>query len=109
MQTDTWTSIITSMQYSFFENKIRTRAGIDFTTNGKKDNSSINLYGAKLGGDWDIIDKLTLSFNSSMRVNNNSIYDSDDIDNDNDGIIDEKSENWSINSSGFHINLGYRF
>ena len=109
MQTDTWTSIITSMQYSFFENKIRTRAGIDFTTNGKKDNSSINLYGAKLGGDWDIIDKLTLSFNSSIRVNNNSIYDSDDIDNDNDGIIDEKSENWSINSSGFHINLGYRF
>ena len=69
----------------------------------------MKLYGAKLGTDWDILDKLTLSFNSSIRMNNSKGYRSDDLDNDGDGFIDEKRENWSTNSSGFNFTLGYRF
>ena len=69
----------------------------------------MQLYGAKLGTDWDILDNLTLSFNSSIRLNNSKGYRSDDLDNDGDGLIDEKRENWSTNSSGFNFTLGYRF
>jgi hypothetical protein len=60
-------------------------------TNGETDNSSTNLYGGKIGGDWDILNKLTLTFNSSIRM------------------VDESGENWTINSSGFNLTLGYRF
>jgi len=89
-QVNTWTSISTSAQYALYDNKMRLRSGIDFTTNGKKDDTSVKLYGGKIGADWDIIDKLTLSFNSSIRVNNS------------------KGE-WSTNSSGLNLTLGYRF
>lgn len=106
---NTWSSFNTSIQYGLLNNKLRLRCGLDFTTNGKKDNTSVRLYGAKLGTDWDILDKLTLSFNSSIRMNNSRSYRSDDIDNDGDGLIDEKRENWSTNSSGFNFTLGYRF
>ena len=106
---NTWSSFNTSIQYGLLNNKLRLRCGLDFTTNGKKDNTSVRLYGAKLGTDWDILDKLTLSFNSSIRMNNSRGYRSDDIDNDGDGSIDEKRENWSTNSSGFNFTLGYRF
>jgi hypothetical protein len=106
---NTWTSLNTTMQYGLFNNKVRLRSGIDFTTNGKSDDTSVKLYGGKIGGDWDILNKLTLSFNSSIRMNNTKGYGSDDIDNDGDGIIDEKRENWSTNSSGFNVTLGYRF
>ena len=106
---NTWSSFNTSIQYGLLNNKLRLRCGLDFTTNGKKDNTSVRLYGAKLGTDWDILDKLTLSFNSSIRMNNSRGYRSDDIDNDGDGLIDEKRENWSTNSSGFNFTLGYRF
>ena len=106
---NTWSSFNTSIQYGLLNNKLRLRCGLDFTTNGKKDNTSVKLYGAKLGKDWDILDKLTLSFNSSIRMNNSRGYRSDDIDNDKDGLIDEKRENWSTNSSGFNFTLGYRF
>ena len=108
-ETNTWTSISTSAQYGLYDNRLRFRSGIDFTTNGKKDNSSIKLYGGKIGSDWDIIDKLTLSFVSSIRMNNSKGYSSDQKDNDGDGRIDEKRENWSTNSSGFNLSLGYRF
>ena len=67
------------------------------------------MSGGKIGGDWDILDKLILSFSSSIRLNNNELYKSDNIDNDSDGKIDEGTENWSVNSSGFNLNLGYRF
>ena len=106
---NTWSSLNTSIQYGLLNNKLRLRCGLDFTSNGKKDNTSVRLYGAKLGTDWDILDKLTLSFNSSIRMNNSRGYRSDDIDNDGDGLIDEKRENWSTNSSGFNFTLGYRF
>ena len=33
----------------------------------------------------------------------------DGLDNDGDGIIDEGTENFTVNSSGLNINLGYRF
>ena len=108
-ETNTWTSISTSAQYGLYDNRLRFRSGIDFTTNGKKDNSSIKLYGGKIGSDWDIIDKLTLSFVSSIRMNNSKGYSSDQKDNDGDGRIDEKRENWSTNSSGFNLSLRYRF
>ena len=106
---NTWSSFNTSIQYGLLNNKLRLRCGLDFTTNGEKDNTSVKLYGAKLGTDWDILDKLTLSFNSSIRMNNSKGYRSDDLDNDGDGLIDEKRENWSTNSSGFNFTLGYRF
>ena len=106
---NTWSSFNTSIQYGLLNNKLRLRCGLDFTTNGKKDNASVKLYGAKLGTDWDILDKLTLSFNSSIRMNNSNSYRSDNLDNDGDGLVDEKRENWSTNSSGFNFTLGYRF
>ncbi len=105
----TWTSFSSSVQYSLFNNKLRFRGGLDYTTNGKSDDLSMKLYGGKIGADWDILDKLTLNFNSSMRLNNNKVYKNDNIDNDQDGKIDEKSENWLLNSSGFNLSLGYRF
>ena len=108
-ETNTWTSVSTSAQYGLYNNALRFRSGIDFTTNGKKDNSSTKLYGGKIGGDWDILDKLTLSFMSSIRMNNSKGYSTDQKDNDGDGKIDEKRENWSTNSSGFNLSLGYRF
>ena len=106
---NTWTSISTNLQYGLYNNRARLRSGIDFTTNGKSDDTSVKLYGGKIGGDWDILDKLTLSFSSSIRINNTKAYGSDNKDNDGDGIIDEKRENWSTNSSGFNVTLGYRF
>jgi len=108
-QVNTWTSISASAQYGLYDNRLRLRSGLDFTTNGKKDATSVKLYGGKIGADWNILDKLTLSFNSSIRVNNSKGYLSDNIDNDGDGKIDEKTEGWSTNSSGFNLTLGYRF
>jgi len=108
-QLNTWTSISTSAQCGIWNNKLRLRSGLDFTTNGKTDNTSTKLYGAKIGGDWDILERLTMSLNSSIRINNSKSYQSDNFDNDGDGKIDESNEQWSINSSGFNLNLGYRF
>ncbi len=104
-----WTSISTSAQYSLFKNRLRIRGGLDFMTNGETDDSSTNLYGGKIGGDWDILNKLTLTFNSSIRMNDIKLYKTDGSDNDDDGKVDESGENWTINSSGFNLTLGYRF
>ena len=104
-----WTSINTSAQYSLFKNRLRIRGGLDFMTNGETDDSATNLYGGKIGGDWDILNKLTLTFNSSIRMNDIKFYKTDESDNDDDGEVDESGENWTINSSGFNLTLGYRF
>ncbi|MBT4827466.1 MAG: hypothetical protein HON82_02740, partial [Candidatus Marinimicrobia bacterium] len=104
----TWTSINTSAQYSLFKNRLRIRGGLDFMTNGETDDLK-NLYGGKIGGDWDILNKLTLTFNSSIRMNDIKFYKTDESDNDDDGDVDESGENWTINSSGFNLTLGYRF
>lgn len=89
-QENSWTSFSTSAQYSLFKNKLRFRAGVDFMTNGKTDNTGTQLYGGKFGGDWDIINRLTLSFSSSIRMNSSN-------------------SEWNVNSSGFNTTLGYRF
>jgi len=52
---------------------------------------------------------LTLTFNSSIRMNDIKFYKTDESDNDDDGEVDESGENWTINSSGFNLTLGYRF
>jgi len=104
-----WTSISTSAQYSLFKNRLRIRGGLDFMTNGETDKTATNLYGGKIGGDWDILNKLTLTFNSSIRMNDIKKYKTDKSDNDDDGEVDESGENWTINSSGFNLTLGYRF
>jgi hypothetical protein len=104
-----WTSMNSTAQYSLFQNKLRVRGGLDFMTNGETGDSSIKLYGGKIGGDYDILDKLTLSINSSIRMNDINKYKTDNSDNDNDGTIDEANENWSVNNSGFYMTLGYRF
>ena len=108
-QENSWTSVSTSAQYALFKNRLRFRGGIDFMTNGETDDASIKLYGGKFGSDWDILNKLTLTFNSSIRINDSKAYTSDESDNDGDGKVDESSENWSVNSSGFNVTLGYRF
>ena len=105
----TWTSISTTIQYALLKNRVRFRAGLDFMTNGETDDSPTKLYGGKIGGDWDILNKLTLNFNSSIRMNNIKLYKTDGSDNDDDGKIDEAWENWTVNSSGFNLSLGYRF
>lgn len=104
-----WTSISTNAQYSLFKNRLRIRGGLDFMTNGETDDSATNLYGGKIGGDWDILNKLTLTFNSSIRMNDIELYKTDKSDNDDDGEVDESGENWTINSSGFNLTMGYRF
>ena len=104
-----WTAINSSVQYSMLSNKLRFRGGFDFMTNGKEDDTSIRLYGSKFGCDYDIMTKLTLSLNGTIRINDSKVYSKDEIDNDEDGKIDEANENWSINSSGMFITLGYRF
>jgi hypothetical protein len=109
MDESAWTSISTSAQYSLFKNRLRIRGGLDFMTNGETGKSSTNLYGGKIGGDWDILNKLTLTFNSSIRMNDIKLYKTDESDNDDDGKVDESGENWTINSSGFNLTLGYRF
>ena len=108
-QENSWTSVSTSAQYALFKNRLRFRGGIDFMTNGETDDASIKLYGGKFGSDWDILNKLTLTFNSSIRINDSKAYTSDESDNDGDGKVDESGENWSVNSSGFNMTLGYRF
>ena len=42
-------------------------------------------------------------------MNDIKLYKTDESDNDDDGDNDESGENWTINSSGFNLTLGYRF
>ncbi len=92
-----------------WQSKLRFKGGLDYMTNGEKDNTAIMLYGGKFGADLDIIKNLTLSANGSIRMNYAKGNDSDGLDNDNNGKIDDTGENLSINNSGFYMTLGYRF
>ena len=89
-QINTWTSTTFSAQYRLYNNKLRIRGGLDYTTNGVEDSSSIELYGGRLGCDWDVFKNLALNFNSSLRYS-------------------YASNTWTQNSSGFNLSLGYRF
>ena len=109
IQENSWTSMSSSATYLFFNNKLRIRSGIDFTSNGKKGDLATKLYGSKLGGDWDIFDKLTVTLNSSIRLIDNQGNKDDKRDNDQDGKVDELRENWSMSSSGINLTLGYKF
>ena len=80
----------------YYKNAIKIEKAInstvDFMTNGETDDASIKLYGGKFGSDWDILNKLTLTFNSSIRINDSKAYKSDESDNDGDGKVDESGE-----------------
>ncbi len=107
-QIDTWTSFNTSISYNLNYN-LTVGGGFNFTTNGKDGSKSINLFGIKLNADWDIVENLILSINGSLRFNNTEFNEIDKIDNDGDGKVDESGENFSMNSSGLNLTLGYRF
>jgi len=104
-----WRSMSATVQYSFFHNKLRFTSGFDFMTNGESGALATKLYGGKFKCDWDIINKLTMSLNSSIRLNNIGSYLTDETDNDGDGETDERFENFKVNTSGFSLSLGYRF
>ena len=95
--------------YPNWQSKLRFKGGLDYMTNGEKDNTAIMLYGGKFGAELDIIKNLTLSANGSLRMNYAKGNTSDGLDNDKNGKIDDAGENLSINNSGFYMTLGYRF
>lgn len=109
INTSKWMSVTNTIQYSFLKNKVRLSGGLDFMTNGETGESATRLYGSKFNCDWDIIHQLTMSLNSSIRLNNIGSYLSDEVDNDGDGEVDEPFENYKMNTSGFSLSLGYRF
>ena len=78
--------------------------GFDFTSNGKNNNRSINLYGLKFNAEWDIVDNLILRFNFSTRLNN-TITKQYNANEDKEEITSE----WKTSSSGVNLTLGYRF
>ena len=55
-----WNNFGMNFQYSLYAIKLRLNGGMDYMTNGKTN----NIHGFKFGTDWDIIDNLTISFNS---------------------------------------------
>ena len=101
---DKWTSISNSLSYNLDKFKVNIGGGFDFTSNGKNNNPSINLYGLKFNADWDIIDKLILSFNISTRLNNTITKQYNEIE-EKEEIINV----WRTSSSGINLTLGYRF
>jgi hypothetical protein len=103
-----WTSGGITGSYALRNNTIRINSGIDYMTNGNK-NDSVQILGFKLGSDWDLLDDLVLSIKTSIRFNRMKAYENDGVDNDNDGRIDGKDEIWSISNSSSMISLNYRF
>ena len=91
MDVNRWSSASLTAQYSLFETKLRIKGGMNFMTNGEKDDSSIRLFGAKIGGDVDIINNLSMSINGSLRMNKTG------------------SQSMSLSNSGFQVKLGYKF
>ena len=92
------------MSYKLEKFSVNIGGGFDFTSNGKNNTSSINLYGLKFNADWDIVDNLILSFNLSTRLNNTKTkqYNTNE---DKEEITSE----WKTSSSGINLTLGYRF
>ena len=103
-----WTSGGLSASYSLKNNSIRVNSGLDYMTNGNKDDS-VQILGFKIGADWDILSNLAFSLKGNIRFNRIKGNENDGIDNDNNGTIDGKSEIWSISNSGTVISLNYRF
>jgi len=101
---DKWSSISNSLSYNLDKLKVSIGGGFDFTSNGKNNNPSINLYGLKFNADWDIIDKLILSFNISTRLNNTITKQYNEIEQK-----EEIINIWRTSSSGINLTLGYRF
>ena len=101
---DKWTSLSNSLSYKLEKISVNIGGGFDFTSNGKNDTQSINLYGLKFNADWDIVDNLILSFNLSTRLNNTKTkqYNTNE---DKEEITSE----WKTSSSGINLTLGYRF
>ena len=101
---DRWTSLSNSLSYKLEKFSVNIGGGFDFTSNGKNNTSSINLYGLKFNADWDIVDNLILSFNLSTRLNNTKTkqYNTNE---DKEEITSE----WKTSSSGINLTLGYRF
>ena len=91
MDMNRWSSASLTAQYSLFETKLRIKGGMNFMTNGEKDDSSISLFGVKIGGDVDIINNLSVSINGSLRMNKTG------------------SQSMSLSNSGFQATLGYKF
>ena len=101
---DRWTSLSNSLSYNLEKFSINIGGGFDFTSNGKKTNPSINLYGLKFNAAWNIVENLILSFNLSTRLNNTITKQYN--------VFEEKDETtseWKTSSSGIYLTLGYRF
>ena len=101
---DNWLAISNSFSYKLIKYKVNLGAGFDFTSNGKNNKTSINLYGIKFNANWDILDNLIFSFNYSTRLNNTLFFVHNEISNESV----QKSE-WKKSSSSINLNLGYRF
>ena len=102
------TSLGLSGTYSLFENRVRLSSGSDYLTHGDTD-SAVKIIGGKIGCEWDILNSLVLHVKGNIRFTHAPENKSDEIDNDNDGKVDNAGEEWSTNSSGLMISLGYRF
>ena len=101
---DRWTSLSNSLSYNLEKFSVNIGGGFDFTSNGKKTNPSINLYGLKFNAAWNIVENLILSFNLSTRLNNTITKQYN--------VFEEKDETtseWKTSSSGIYLTLGYRF
>ena len=103
-----WTSGGINGTYSVKDNTMRLTSGLDYMTNGKNDDS-VQILGFKIGADWDLLNNLILSIKSNIRLNRMKANDSDGIDNDDDGKIDNNGEIWSTSNSGTMMSLNYRF
>ena len=103
-----WTSGGINGTYAVKNNTMRLTSGLDYMTNGNNDDS-VQILGFKIGADWDLLDNLILSIKSNIRLNRMKANDSDGIDNDDDGKIDNNGEIWSTSNSGTMVSLNYRF
>ena len=103
-----WTSGGINGTYALKKNTMRLTSGLDYMTNGNNDDS-VQILGFKIGADWDLLNNLILSIKSNIRLNRMKANDSDGIDNDDDGKVDNNGEIWSTSNSGTIVSLNYRF
>ena len=103
-----WTSGGINGTYAVKNNTMRLTSGLDYMTNGNNDDS-VQILGFKIGADWDLLNNLILSIKSNIRLNRMKANDSDGIDNDDDGKVDNIGEIWSTSNSGTMVSLNYRF
>ena len=108
VKTLSWTSLNNNNSYYFNQFGININGGFDYMSNGSGGNS-IQLMGLKFGGDYKVIKNLIFNFKYNIRFSHSKANKSDNIDNDKDGKIDNRGENWIKNNSGLVFSLGYRF